>query len=332
MLQQALQQLLPPALLDDIQRVEAIVMERVQSRAPIVKIAGPQLLAASDGRLRAALTLLAAQLGSYDLQRVQHAASAVELINAAAFVHHELVDEAERRRGIVDMDARWDHGVALMIGDYFFALSAGEMALAPDPRVISYCSQAVMNICEGGLITVMQAAPQAPALEQYYEKIGCKTAALFAAGCKAGIALGGGSEAEIERLGQFGYDLGLAFQIVDDILDYTGEPADTAQAEAATPAHVPAISGDMQRGVITLPLIYAVAQGGGAELAAVVDTQDTAQLTWATSEVRRLGIAPARADAQRLVEQALAHLAAFPASAARQQLEAISRFVLQRAG
>jgi geranylgeranyl pyrophosphate synthase len=314
------QLILPPDLLDDLKHVDRVIRERISSRSIVVNIAGQYLLESGGKRLRAALALLAARLGSYHLDDVLHAATTVELIHAASLVHDDLVDEAERRRGLVTVHTRWDHGVALMVGDYFFALAAGEMALSPDSRVITYFSQSVMTICEGELSPVMAAEPQEQALEQYYYKIGCKTAALFEAACRSGMASGKGTDEQIEHLGRFGYDLGLAFQVVDDILDFTG-----SEELLGKP-----IGGDLRKGVITLPLIYAVAAGGGERLAAAVDSQDEAEVAWAIGEVQRLGIEPARAEAQGLVQRALGHLSIFPDSPTMKVLRDICDFVLSR--
>ncbi|NJK80188.1 MAG: hypothetical protein HC914_09910 [Chloroflexaceae bacterium] len=204
-------------------------------------------------------------------------------------------------------------------GRLFFALSAGEMALAPDSRVITYYSQAVMRICEGELAPVMSATPLEDALQQYFYKIGCKTAALFASAARAGMAIGGGSDAQIEHLGEYGYQLGLAFEVVNDILDYSGTPGLPDRPTGR----------DVQRGLITLPLIYAVHAGGGSDLAAVVDTHEPAQVAWAVQEVQRLGVPRAWAEARRLIETAQSHLEAFPASTARQQLHDVAASLLR---
>lgn len=313
----------PPALLDDLARVDEIILERVRPRLTVIRAAGEHILTSGGKRIRAALTLLSAQLGEYNLERVLHSAAAVELIHAASLVHDDLVDQAARRRGEVTVHTRWDGDVALMVGDYFFALAAAEMALAPDPRIIGYFSRGVMTICEGELSPVVNVAPLNIALEQYLYKIGCKTAALFEAGCKAGMVCGGGATEQIEALGRFGYDLGLAFQIVDDVLDYVGD-AQTLGKPAGN---------DLREGTITLPLIYTVEASGNNELAAVVDlaAPDETRVQWAIAEARRLGATDrALADAQRYTERALEHLAGFPDSPARQALGDIAHFVIAR--
>jgi geranylgeranyl pyrophosphate synthase len=311
---------LPPALLADLQRVDQAMLELVQSRSVLINVAGRYILNSGGKRIRAALALLSAQLGDYRFEEVLHAATTVELIHVASLVHDDLVDEAERRRGTVAVHTRWDHGVALMVGDYFFALASGEMSRAPDSRIITYFSQAVMTICEGELAPVMCVTPLETALEQYYTKIGSKTAALFQAACKSGMASGGGTPEQIEALGRFGYDLGLAFQVVDDILDFTGD-AELLGKPAGS---------DLRHGIITLPLIYAVRAGGGDALANVLDSSDESRLSWAIDEIRRLGIEPSRREARQLVDRALANLMVFPESRSHQVLREIAEFVLGR--
>ncbi len=314
------QLILPATLVADLQQVEQLVLDRLDAQSVVLRIAGQHVLNSGGKRLRALLTLLGAQLGEYNIDRVIHAAAAVELIHTASLVHDDLVDQAERRRGTITVHARWDNGVALMVGDYFFALAAGEMALSPDTRIITYFSDAVMTICEGELTPVMVALPLETALEQYYYKIGCKTASLFAAACKAGMVAGGGTQEQIDVLGMFGYDLGLAFQVVDDILDFTGDAERLGKPAGS----------DVRQGIITLPLIYAVADGGGERLASVVDNDDEHEVLQAIEEVRWRGIEPAQQEARKLIDRALSHLELFPNTPARQLLTDIAHFVLHR--
>lgn len=312
---------LPSSLLADLRRVDRAVMARLQSQAAVFAVAGPSMLRSEEKRLRAALVLLTAQLGTYEFERVLHAATAVEIIHAAVLVHDDLVDMAARRRDTTTGRGRWNHGVALMVGDYLFAVAASEMAQSPDTRIITYFSHAVMSISEGELSPVMQATPLETALEQYYATNGATTAALFAAACKAGMASGGGSDAQIEALAGFGYNLGLAYQMTDDILDVTADEALRGRPAGST----------LRRGVITLPLIYAVNAGGDAQLASIVDTGDESRIAWAVAEVQRLGIDRARAAARQAIDRALRHLDPFPDSPARRNLREMAEFVLERA-
>jgi geranylgeranyl pyrophosphate synthase len=307
----------------DLQAVERLLLERAESRSPLITAASSYTIRSGGKRLRAAMALLAARLGAYQLPRVIHAAASVELIQAASLVHDDLVDQASRRRGRVTVHARWDNDVALMVGDYFFALAASEMALSPDSRIIGYYAQAVQTIVEGELSPVTVVEPAEKALGQYYYKTGAKTASLFEAACKAGMAAGGGSEAQIAALGRYGFDIGMAFQIVDDVLDFVGD-----EQTLGKPA-----GNDLRQGTITLPLIYAVLRTGSPRLRAIIEQEapSEAEVRAAIEEVLAAGgVDAALAEARRFVAQAVSQLGEFPASPAQRALIEIAQFVLNR--
>lgn len=309
---------LSPELQTDVQQVHRTVMTRLQSQAAVFTVAAAYTPSAGDRRLHAALVLLAAQLGTYSFEQVIHAATTVELIHAATLVHDDLVSEANRRRDAIPTDDPWEHSVALMVGDYLFAVAASEMALAPDTRIITYFSDAVMSISEGKLLPVTQAMPLEVALEQYYINAGCKTAALFAAACKAGMACGGGSDEQIDALGHFGYDFGLAFQMYADIRDIASDP----NQSGSTVGH------SLRRGTMTLPFLYAVAASGGKQLTSLIDADDGWHIEHVIAEVQRLGLHQAQADAHWRAERAMSHLSFLFESAALQDLGRIVSFVL----
>jgi heptaprenyl diphosphate synthase/octaprenyl-diphosphate synthase len=307
----------------DLLAVERLLLERSMSRSELIAAASAHTIRSGGKRLRAALALLAARLGSYQLPRVIHAAAAVELIQAASLVHDDLVDQAARRRGRVTVHARWDNDVALMVGDFFFALAAAEMARSPDPRIITYYAQAVQTIVEGELSPVTAVEPFETALRQYNYKTGAKTASLFEAACKAGMAAGGGNEAQIAALGRFGFDLGMAFQIVDDVLDFVGD-----EQTLGKPA-----GNDLRQGTITLPLIFALARTGSPRLRAIVEREapSDAEVSAAIAEVLAAGgVELAMAEARRCITAALTELDGFPASPAARALADIAQFVTSR--
>ena len=310
-------------LTSDMQAVEQLLLRRAQSRSEVIAAASEYTVQAGGKRLRAALALLAARLGSYSLERVIHAAASVELIHAASLVHDDLVDQADRRRGHVTVHSRWDNDVALMVGDYFFALATSEMALSLDPRIITFYAEAVQTIVAGELNPVTRVEPFATALRQYLYKTGCKTAALFEAAAKAGMAAGGGDDAQIAALGRYGYDMGLAFQIIDDVLDFVGD-----ERSLGKPA-----GNDMRQGTITLPLIYAVAGQPSALLRTITERDDVSEADYnqAIAEVVASGAIERTLDEARVyVERATNHLAAFPPSLAAQALVDLAFFVVDR--
>ncbi len=310
-------------LTDDLALVEQRIIERTASRAAVLSESGVHTVSAGGKRLRAALVLLAARLGTYNLPRAIHPAASIELLHAASLVHDDLVDHAGLRRGMTTVHTRWDGHVALMLGDYMFALATEELSHEPDARVIQAYAAASHTIVLGELNPVTQLAPLDVSLAQYRRKIGSKTAALFEAGCKAGMIVGGGTDVQIEALATYGYELGIAFQIVDDVLDFTSD-----SSVLGKPA-----GHDMREGTLTLPLIYAVATSTHPTLRALAtnpqiapeDVPDLVSLV-----ITEGGTEQAMADARRAIERARHALDRFPQSPAKRTMLDLASFVLDR--
>ncbi|NJN19758.1 MAG: polyprenyl synthetase [Oscillochloris sp.] len=250
--------------------------------------------------IRAGLVLLTAGLGEYRTEQVLHAAAAAELIRAATLTHDDLIDPAERRRGDAATND-WDNGVVLMVGDYLFALAAGEMALSPDARVISFYSEAVQQIAESALTPVTQLQPADEAYEAYITRATGASAALLAAACRSGAACGGLDEAAITAAGVYGRNLGLAAHISAEI-----------RALEQTP--------DSARAIISLPLIYAAAHSDAERLLAALDSADPVEQQWLATSIHNHGIGPARAEARRLTDTARATLDVLPDGETRRLL------------
>jgi heptaprenyl diphosphate synthase/octaprenyl-diphosphate synthase len=284
--------------------------------------AGAHIVQAGGKRLRAALALLAARLGHYNPDQARHAAATVELIHTASLVHDDLVDGSRRRRGRITVHSGWDNDVALMLGDYLFALAAAEMALCDDQRIVACYAHAVQATVTGELHPVTDVTPLHQAVSQYFFKTGAKTAALFEAACKAGMLAGGGSDEEVTAMGRYGYEIGLAFQIVDDILDFTGSTGTLGK-----PA-----GNDVRQGTLTLPLIYAFAGSKSPAMRAVADAAlSDDQVQQVVEEVQVYGgTAKAWVDAEGAVRRALSHLERFPFTSTRQALTDLAYFILER--
>lgn len=304
----------PDDLAGDLAKVEQIIHSRMHERPIVAQTASAALHGAEKPYLRAVLVMLAARLGRYDPRRVIHAAAAAELIHSATAVHDSLINEAARRHGESIGDQRWNGGVALMSGDYLLALAASEMALAPDARIIGMYSRAVMTFCEGRLTPVTVVAPLDQALAQHEYAAESRTAALFETAARVGVVCGG-DDALGDILGRFGRELGMAMHIAAEVRDYELDDGSAGR--------------DLRAGRITLPLIYAVDAGGGPDLAAVIDQHplDTPRLTSAIDQVRRLGIAPARARMRDYAQRAMAALAPIPPGVVREALVALAERV-----
>lgn len=311
-------------LTQEIRVVDDAILEKFGSRSALLNLASRYLLDSGGKRVRASIALLAARLGNdFELDRTLNVATAIEMIHAASLVHDDLIDEADVRRGRATVHSKWGGNVALMVGDYLFALAAGQMAEASDPRVIKIFARGVERICEAELSPVTDVEPIEQALEQYYTKIGGKTAALFECAAEAGMIVGGGTVQQVEALRQFGFDVGLAFQIIDDVFDFTAD-----ESTLGKPA-----GHDLKEGTITLPVIHAVSMGAKPVVREAAQTYKPSQelVDAAVAEVRSVcATKRAFADAEALVRQAVERLSIFPDSPAKEALIDTAEFVLRR--
>jgi len=312
---------------EELSRLESYMGEFAASSVLWLSQPARHILTAGGKRLRAALLFRVAQLGGQAVpERAIHAAAAVELIHAASLVHDDLIDESPHRRGRPTIHEKWHHDAAVLVGDYLFALAAQAIARAADVRILEQVSEAAVAICEGEMSAVDEVEPLEEAVAVYSFKIGRKTATLFAAAGKIGAICGGASEETIAALGRFGYALGMAFQIVDDVLDYVGD-----EQVLGKPA-----GGDLRRGLITLPLIYAVSHddADGFLRRAVDRFGDTFQPEEAAEVLRRVqassGPERAHQEARRYRHEAVAYLQEVADAQARAPLEEIARLVVER--
>ncbi|RLC96807.1 MAG: polyprenyl synthetase family protein [Chloroflexi bacterium] len=194
-------------------------------------------------RLRPALTLLAARFYEYNVDLLIPTAAATEVLHTATLVHDDTVDESDLRRGRTTINHLWGNSNAILLGDYLFAASARMTAETGNVRVIKLFSETLMKICSGEIQESLN--PYNKSREVYYTAIGNKTASLLSAATESGAILSGAPEDVVQCLRDYGHNLGMAFQIVDDILDFTGRKETLGKPVAS----------DMARGVFTLPVI-----------------------------------------------------------------------------
>src|SRR5881296_2941640 len=214
----------------------------------------------SPGKLlRPTLVFLSARFGTRDdPETVLNLAESLELVHTASLVHDDIVDRADVRRNVPTVNAMWDGDVALIVGDYLFAKAYALAAVLPKPEVIAMVAQTVFALCDGELNEVTS-APTLPTESKYLERIELKTASLYAACCQGAALLAEAEPEHVAALGAFGTNLGLAFQITDDVLDLVGDEAEFGKA----------VGRDLAEGMPTLPMIYAAmdADGHSGELA-----------------------------------------------------------------
>jgi geranylgeranyl pyrophosphate synthase len=310
----------------DLDVVERTFQERASSGLDVLNLASAHALSAPGKRLRTALTLLSGKLGDYLFEKLLLVSVAFEMVHLATLIHDDIIDHADTRRGIPTVNARWGEGVAILLGDYLFARTAGIIADLNDTRVIRLFSETVATVCEGTILETLSVGQLDLSVEAYFERISRKTACLMAACCKGGAIVSNASAEQADALYNFGLDLGTAFQIVDDVLDYTGSEESVGKPTG----------NDLRQGVITLPLIYALqAQNNGhseeiRQLLLAKNSGDDRLNKTVHWVAEGPGIHAALEEADRFAQRARDVLRIFPASKDREVLEELTYFVLER--
>jgi geranylgeranyl pyrophosphate synthase len=304
---------------DDIDRVGQGLVDLATGHDPMLGGALRHVFSSRGKQLRPALVMLSGKLGSYDRDRLVTLAMALELVHTASLVHDDTVDEALTRRGLETLNALWSPKVAVLVGDFLFAQAAELAARLGTTRVMTLLAETVMAMTSGELR--QQASSSALLIDEgdYFLRISGKTAALFRACCEGAGLVSGQPEERIEALATFGTNLGIAFQIADDVLDVTGD-----EETLGKPA-----GSDLRQGTVTLPVILWAESVNVRELGA--ELQDGRRLEDVIAEIRASD-APRRA-LTRAAEYAVAarnSLTLFPDSEAKDILIDLTREVVRR--
>ena len=236
-----------PWLVDDLLRVESVMTGAVVSRAhPLVSQAAAHLIKAGGKRLRPALVLMASRAGTPGGRATDLSAAALELVHIATLYHDDVIDETEIRRGVRTVHAEWGVEVAVLAGDYLFArgCALGAEAGGEVPGILA---RAIGEVCEGQIAETALLGEPLREIEDFIDTIRRKTAALFRAACELGSATSGAVPGVRAGLVDYGENLGLAFQIVDDLLDVIGDPLVTGKQ----------VGSDLRAGVFTMPFLIA---------------------------------------------------------------------------
>lgn len=231
---------------EELQRVEQKMREASRVKYEHLATVLDNLLKSGGKRLRPALVLFSTKFHPADPQKVISLAASVEMLHTATLVHDDVVDNSFVRRGSPTLNATWNSGATILAGDFLFALAASLAAETENVRVMSIFAQGLMTICSGELKQIFSSRGRLPTREEYYQRIYSKTASLFAASTETGAVLSGAPEPEVQALREYGRTLGMAFQIVDDVLDFVGD-----ERELGKP-----VGSDLRQGIVTLPALY----------------------------------------------------------------------------
>jgi octaprenyl-diphosphate synthase len=311
----------------DMHGVNAVILERMQSKVALIPELAGHLIAGGGKRMRPMLTLASAALLGYSGTRHHKLAAAVEFIHTATLLHDDVVDNSGMRRGKQTANLIWGNPASVLVGDFLFSRAFELMVEDGSLKVLKILSRASAVIAEGE-VDQLTAQRQIDASEEHYlDIIGAKTAALFAAACQISAVVSESGEDAEQALESFGRNLGIAFQLVDDVIDYSSDEATMGKG----------VGDDFRDGKMTLPLILAYARGGVEDRAfwreAIsgdrVSDPDLAHAIGLLGSTEALSdtIEQARLYGRRAIDS----LARFPAGKAKSALTEAVEFAVSRA-
>ncbi|HEY5763694.1 MAG TPA: octaprenyl diphosphate synthase [Rhodocyclaceae bacterium] len=243
----------------DMSAVDAVIRDRLHSEVELVRDVAEYIVRSGGKRMRPALVLMAAKASGYQGAAHHELAAVVEFIHTATLLHDDVVDGSDLRRGRQTANAVFGNAASVLVGDFLYSRAFQMMVSVGSMRVMEVLSEATNVIAEGEVLQLMNCHDADVDVDRYLKVIRYKTAKLFEASARIGGVLGGVSPEVEEGLAQFGIHLGTAFQLVDDVLDYSGDEVDTGK-------HV---GDDLAEGKPTLPLIYAMQRGTGEQSATI---------------------------------------------------------------
>ncbi|MCC7491665.1 MAG: polyprenyl synthetase family protein [Fimbriimonadaceae bacterium] len=315
-----------PQIHADLRQVETRLRQAVHANVPVVPEVFLHTVHAGGKRVRPALALLAAQLCGRCDEAAFDVAVAVELIHLASLIHDDVVDDSVRRRARLTANRVWGNKTAVLVADFVHSLAYPILSRCGDVALVRRLSETVVQMVEGELAQMFNEGSLEVTEPHYFQMIGDKTASLMALACELGAMVGGGSSAQIAALRDYGFKVGLAFQIADDLLDLTGD-----EERIGKP-----VGNDLRCGRLTLPLLHVLHNGNAAakeELLPLICRGDleVADIQRIRALLDRAGALQHAAEYARGLSSAAAELLAdFPDNEARQALEALAAYIVLR--
>lgn len=311
---------------DDLAGVNEVIVDYLQSPVALIPQLAGHLVASGGKRLRPILTLTTARLCGYEGTRHISLAACVEFIHTATLLHDDVVDDSALRRGSATANAVWGNKPSVLVGDFLFSRSFQLMVIDGSLDVLRILSEASAIIAEGEVDQLMISNDVSTGKDAYMGVIQAKTATLFAAASEIGAVVADRSSEEQAALRTYGMSLGIAFQLVDDVLDYSAKQADLGKT----------VGDDFRDGKITLPIVYAIQRGDDAERAFWRRTLEDGEQTDDDLEkamsilVRHNALEDAMGEARRHGEEARNMLERFPDNAYRAALLELVDFCVDR--
>ena len=311
---------------DDIVHVEEKMRSGIAERYSDLQAVVDYLMGAGGKRLRPALTMMAARMyPGVDEDKAYSLAASVELLHTATLVHDDLIDNSLFRRGLPTLSASWSPASTILTGDYLFARSAELTAETDNVRIVRIFSQTLMTIVGGELQQLFNDGHgNVPSMDEYHQRIFAKTASLFAAGTQTGGILCGAPENEVQALHDYGYYLGMAFQVVDDILDFRGD-----EDRIGKP-----VANDLRQGIATLPvMLFNEKQPNHPTILKAVRRESVSdeEILAVVEQIRASGcVDAAMEEARRFARQAQENLTSLPDNDYRQAMHGLAEYAIAR--
>ena len=308
----------------DMQAVDAVIRQRLHSDVALVRQVAEYIISAGGKRLRPALVLLSA--GALGYQGTQHheLAAIAELIHTSTLLHDDVVDESDLRRGRETANALFGNAASVLVGDFLYSRSFQMMVDIGNMRVMSVLSDATTIIAEGEVLQLMNCHDADVDEERYLQVIRYKTAKLFEAASRLGAIIGGADADTEQRLADYGTYLGTAFQLIDDVLDYSG-------AEGETGKH---LGDDLAEGKPTLPLIHVLTHGTPEQRDCVrraIENGGRDDFPAVLAAIHATGaLEHTKKQAKAEADRAAATISALPASPYKDSLLELSAFAVAR--
>jgi heptaprenyl diphosphate synthase len=314
------------AMKSDLQEIENEMADTVTSDLPILSETSLHLLKAGGKRIRPVFVLLAGKFGDYSMDTLKQVAVPLELIHMATLVHDDVIDDADTRRGQLTVKSKWDNRIAMYTGDYIYAKALTVITRLEKPRIHQILSGAIVQMCIGEMEQIRDFFNVDQSVRNYLRRIRRKTALLIAISCQLGAIATDAPPRVSNALYRFGYNVGMAFQITDDLLDLCG----TEKAIGKPPGS------DLRQGNITLPVIFALKEEALRgrlldEIETIRVSENSVNSSPAVKLVRSSrGVKTAEEMADRYIMKALKALDSLPDLPAKRNLADIARFVAKR--
>ena len=310
----------------DLEKVEREFGRHLQSQVDLIPRIGKYIQTSGGKRVRPAVLLMAARLCGYSGERAVLYASVVEFIHTATLVHDDIIDDSELRRGRLAAHSQWGNDITVLLGDFLYIKSMS-LALTQDSLdIIRLLCDVTLRMIEGELYQLTKNGDVRISEDEHFDIIRRKTAYLFGGCAQIGGMLGDATPDQVRALREYGFKLGVAFQLMDDLLDFTGDTAALGKP----------VGGDLREGKLTLPVIRLMRSGDPDARALVTEIVQDRSVTldrWAElcrllAEHGALDFATERAN--EFAESARQHMEAFPPSPERDALVALAEYVLTR--